>query len=118
MNKRFLLMMDHLPLVNIGKDTNSKERRNPVCIKGQKGFKFLSSVKHLISCRRQESTIRVLKGRSEAPFGREHSRDLPVEAHSLTQRTGKGLEYGLCNVMIIFTIHDIDVQGHSTVIGQ
>ena len=42
MNKRFLLMMDHLPLVNIGKDTNSKERRNPVCIKGQKGFKILS----------------------------------------------------------------------------
>jgi hypothetical protein len=49
MNKRFLLMMDHLPLVNIGKDTSSKERRNPVCIKGQKGFKLLSSVTHLTS---------------------------------------------------------------------
>ncbi|HOD36654.1 MAG TPA: hypothetical protein PLR20_12740 [Syntrophales bacterium] len=53
MKIRTLWMTDHLPLVNIGKDSNSKERRNPVCIQGQKGFKLLSSVRHLVAFRRQ-----------------------------------------------------------------
>jgi hypothetical protein len=41
-----------------------------------------------------------------------------VDGYRHTQCTGKGLEYGLNNVMVIFTIKKVDMQGDSAMVGK
>ena len=41
-----------------------------------------------------------------------------LTGNGFSQSTGKGLKNGLCHVVVIFTILEIDVQGYSAMIRK